>query len=74
MTSTFHKVAVTIASIATGIGAFLIGADPDSIPFDTNPEDVGLTLIWIGTIVNIVATVIRANWLPGVTTGVGLEK
>lgn len=68
MTHTFHKILVTAASIATAIGAYIVGAE--TVPFDLDAQDVGLALIWSGTIVNIVATAVRANWIPGIATGI----
>jgi hypothetical protein len=71
MTGNIHRVLVTIASAAAAIGAFVLSAD--KVPFGMDAYDIGLTLVWIGSIANIVATVIRANWIPGVTTGTGNE-
>lgn len=71
MTANIHRVLVTVASIATAVGAFLLGAD--KVPFDLDAQDIGLSLVWAGTIVNIIATALRANWVPGWTTGVGHE-
>lgn len=71
MTGQIHKIIVTVSSLGTGIGAFILGTD--TVPFGLDAYDWGLSLIWTGTILNIVATVVRANWIPGTTTGVGNE-
>lgn len=67
----WHKTIVTIGSIASGIGAFLVSSD--TVPFGWDAYDIGLSLIWLGTIANIVSTAIRANVVPGVTSGTGVQ-
>jgi hypothetical protein len=71
LTGTLSKILITLAQVANGVGAFFLSAD--TAPFDLNPDDIGLTLVWVGTISTIVVTAIRGNWIPGITTGVGNE-
>ena len=71
MTGTIHRWTITISQIATGVGAYVIGAD--TVPFDWDAQNIGLSLVWIGVIGGIVSTVLRANLIPGVTTGIGHE-
>ena len=71
MTGNVHRLITTIAGIFSGVGAFLLSAD--AAPFGIDAYNLGLSMVWAGTIVTIVGTTLRANWLPGVTTGVGHE-
>lgn len=71
MTGQLSKFLITLAQIANGVGAFFLSAD--TAPFGIDPSDVGLTLVWCGTIATIIVTALRGNWIPGVTTGVGNE-
>lgn len=70
-TQTLHKALVTLSSIASLVGAYIVSAD--QVPFGWDAFDVGLTLIWTGGIATIVSTSLRENWLPGVNSGVGTE-
>lgn len=72
--SQLNRIIVTVGSFASLAGAFLIGQDPANTPFDWNPEDIGLLLVWAGAIASFASTVLRGNWIPGVTTGVGTEQ
>lgn len=71
MTEKLAKFLITLGQTANGIGAFITTAD--RVPFGLDATDVGLSLIWFGTFATIAVVAIRANLIPGVTTGVGNE-
>lgn len=71
MTGKVSKVLITLAQIANATGAFILSAD--AVPFDLDAADIGLSLVWFGTIATFAVVAIRANLIPGVTTGIGNE-
>ena len=62
---------MTLAQAASAIGAFLLSTE--TAPFNINPDDAGLALVWFGTIATFVVVAIRRNLIPGTTTGSGNE-
>jgi len=71
MSETVYKAVLTVSQVAAAVGAFVLSAD--AVPFGFDAYDVGLAMVWLGTIAGIIATVWRANWIPGITTGIGNE-
>ena len=71
-TTELNKVIVTLGQIASAVGAYIVGQD--QAPFNWDAFDVGLSLIWIGAIAGFISVALRANWIPGVTSGVGAEN
>ena len=62
---------VTFSTFAAAVGAFILSAD--EVPFGLDAYDVGLSLVWAGTIANFAVVAIRRNAVPGITTGIGTE-
>jgi len=71
MTSKLAASLVTLSSFASAVGAFILSAD--AVPFGFNAFDVGLSLVWAGTIANFAVVAIRRDLIPGWTTGIGTE-
>lgn len=71
MSSKLAATLVAFSSFASAVGAFVLSAD--AVPFGLNAYDVGLSLVWAGTIANFAVVAIRRDLIPGVTTGVGTE-
>ena len=68
--STLNRVVVTGAQVLSGIGALIILGENDALGI----SDVGAAwVIFIANILTVVSTSLRANWIPGIETGVAAE-
>lgn len=63
---------VTFSTFVAAVGAFILSAD--EVPFGLDAYDVGLALVWAGNIANFAVVALRRNAVPGITSGVELEK
>ena len=68
---TAHKVIVTIAQVLSGVGALMIVSENDVLGIS---DQAAAWVIFAANVLTVVATSIRGNWIPGVTTGVGTES
>ena len=64
---------VTAGQIASGVGALLLATDPASMPFNLDPYNIGLTLVFASNLITVVVVALRKNLVPGVISGSGTE-
>jgi hypothetical protein len=68
--SNVNKVIVTVAQVLSGVGALLIVSENDVLGI----SDIGAAWVIFGAnVLTIASTALRANWIPVITSGVGLE-
>jgi hypothetical protein len=68
--SNVNKVIVTLAQVLSGVGALLILTENDVLGIS---DTVAAWIVFGSNVLTIASTALRANWLPVVTSGVGLE-
>ena len=74
MTGTWHRALVVAASIIGTVGGLVVITDPASLGISAdNWKIIGGWLAFGGSIASGIVTVIRANLVPGMTTGIGNE-
>ena len=74
MTGKLHRALVVAASVITMAGGLIIITDPATLGISAESwKIVGGWFAFGGGIASGVVTVIRANLVPGMTTGVGNE-
>lgn len=64
---------IAAGQIASGLGALLLATDPTSMPFDVDPYDLGLSLVFASNVATVIVVALRKNVVPLVTSGQGTE-
>lgn len=68
---TLNRIIVTVAQVLSGIGALIILQENEMLGI----SDVGAAwTIFIANVLTVVSTALRANWIPGLESGVGAES
>lgn len=65
-----NRIIVTVSQILSGVGALLILQENDVLGIS---DTFAAGVILAANVLTVVSQSLRANWIPGVTTGVGTE-
>jgi hypothetical protein len=65
-----NRVIVTAAQVLSGVGALIILQENDVLGID---DTIAAWIILTANVLTVISQSLRANWIPGVTTGVGVE-
>jgi hypothetical protein len=68
--SNVNRVIVTVAQILSGIGALLIVNESADLGIS---DQAAAWVIFGSNLLTLISTSLRANWIPVITSGVGLE-
>ena len=72
MSSTVSSWLITLGQVTSALGAMLLVADPESVPFGLDAYQIGVTCVFISNLATAIVVGLRKNIIPGVTSGSGI--